>query len=1040
MRARNRITLIFIILVQVAMAQSNRYFTDLLGVPAFHQLNPDHTRTFYETSTSFEDLNQDSWFNFRSGMMAEDNGTPLFFDLGYAVYDGKTGKFIPGTDGIAITSRSKDNINRGKVSEFYNNSVVLQVDDSSYHMIYTMDCHATGLFEEAEFNLKRQNLEYEFLADLADGCYVHELVVGAQGMYMPHKNQKIAEEDYFEHIYDVKLLSDYTYLLLTQPYINGWSSSPKIANDSIVVMYLSTYSKKEGLIKRDSLMMPKNVFGDLLPIPLKQVKSIELNRFYTGTLSRSGDVMFLRAGSVYKVADFGNLPYNIDKHWMVDIDTTNFRFKIPKGVDTVLQLELNSNSNNASDVWYKDINNQYSNAVFSPNDSVLYFVEDYRDYNSDSWHGWDRIVYCLVKAWHFRTEDKRDAIVVDSVWSLNPKIDEIISPNLSLTPYGGIGMARHSIWEENRKYRYSSYDILEDANHPNKMGKNTIHKNRWSTFPPIHSANISIYQYIRLEDTTNYDCEARVQLQNQSDLSGGMEDFEWYFTKEDGSIDTVSGFEPEVVYTRSGDYPFKCHGYSPRGKGYGEYYLDTLHVRIPEKPVPDFEVSETVVCAHVPLSFVNNSSTQQQHPTRAQQWVWTFGDGQTYTTDTAEMVTHAYAQAGVYSVSLHYYNGYCDSTLVKNQYIRVVEAPAPGFAIDNNRGCSPFGLLVTDTITQFVRKKEYNYYDGTGWHEVPKDQPEISVNYPNAGNYWVVQRLYGYTGCITQQDSVRVYVTPGITQSDTVHTQKGSYLNHASAVGALKINYRGEEYWHGTPEQIEIEWTSQAAAVSYHIYRDGLKLATVDSPDLVYYDEIGMPREVEYRVTGEDSCGHETSWGRYARPIYLHGEHLDNEIAVIRFTPYGETIQEMEYQVYVEEMGEWEMLSEVGEQEEYKDRGYAQRTSERMIEKCYVVSDVAGEIWSNVMCLAYQPTVFAPTAFTPNGDGINDVYHIQTYGIVNYEAEVYNRYGQKITSFTDQDIGWSGEDAPMGAYLLHLQARDINGNRYNTKQTISVVR
>ena len=91
------------------------------------------------------------------------------------------------------------------------------------------------------------------------------------------------------------------------------------------------------------------------------------------------------------------------------------------------------------------------------------------------------------------------------------------------------------------------------------------------------------------------------------------------------------------------------------------------------------------------------------------------------------------------------------------------------------------------------------------------------------------------------------------------------------------------------------------------------------------------------------------------------------------------------------------------------------------------------------MCLAYQPTVFAPTAFTPNGDGINEVYHIQTYGIVNYEAEVYNRYGQKITSFTDQDNGWSGEDAPIGAYLLRLQARDINGNRYNTKQTISVV-
>ncbi|MDG1045833.1 MAG: gliding motility-associated C-terminal domain-containing protein [Bacteroidia bacterium] len=461
---------------------------------------------------------------------------------------------------------------------------------------------------------------------------------------------------------------------------------------------------------------------------------------------------------------------------------------------------------------------------------------------------------------------------------------------------------------------------------------------------------------------------------------------------------------------------------------------------MPEKPVSDFEVSDTVVCAHVPLLFDNNSSREQQHPTRAQQWVWTFGDGETYTTDTAEAVSHAYANAGVYSVSLHYYNGYCDSTLVKNQYIRVVEAPAPGFEVDNNRGCSPFGLTVTDTITEFVRKKEYNYYDGTGWHEVAKDDPQILMNYPHAGNYWVVQRLYGYTGCITQQDSVRVYVTPGVTLADTIHTQRGSYLQHTSTDGAWKINYRGDGYWQGAPEQIELEWTSHAAAVSYHIHRDGIKIAKVDSPRLVYHDEIGIPRVVEYRVTGEDSCGHETSWGRSARPIKLDGENTDNEIAIITFSPYGETVEEIEYQVYVEQDGAWEVLSEVGKREEYKDMDYAQRTSEQMIEKCYVVSDVAGAIWSNVVCLAYQPTVFVPTGFTPNGVGVNDVNHIQTYGIANYEVEVYNRYGQKITSFTQEDNGWDGEDAPMGAYLIRVRARDIEGKWYDTKQTVSVVR
>ncbi|MFT6004659.1 MAG: hypothetical protein ACI8UQ_001798, partial [Bacteroidia bacterium] len=58
-----------------------------------------------------------------------------------------------------------------------------------------------------------------------------------------------------------------------------------------------------------------------------------------------------------------------------------------------------------------------------------------------------------------------------------------------------------------------------------------------------------LYDYLKPKPSIEYDCQAHVQMQNKSDLNGGMNSFTWYFTLEDGSIDTVIGFEPSLTYT-----------------------------------------------------------------------------------------------------------------------------------------------------------------------------------------------------------------------------------------------------------------------------------------------------------------------------------------------------------------------------------------------------------------------------------------------------------------------------------------------------------
>ncbi len=101
-------------------------------------------------------------------------------------------------------------------------------------------------------------------------------------------------------------------------------------------------------------------------------------------------------------------------------------------------------------------------------------------------------------------------------------------------------------------------------------------------------------------------------------------------------------------------------------------------------------------------------------------------------------------------------------------------------------------------------------------------------------------------------------------------------------------------------------------------------------------------------------------------------------------------------------------------------------------------------------------------AFSPNGDGINDVYCIYVQSIVRADIAIFNRWGQTIVSYSGtmdelvaaangQEDGngyvlelWdgrhNGDVVNDGVYFINVRAVGAGGRKYERKESINVLK
>jgi gliding motility-associated-like protein len=84
-----------------------------------------------------------------------------------------------------------------------------------------------------------------------------------------------------------------------------------------------------------------------------------------------------------------------------------------------------------------------------------------------------------------------------------------------------------------------------------------------------------------------------------------------------------------------------------------------------------------------------------------------------------------------------------------------------------------------------------------------------------------------------------------------------------------------------------------------------------------------------------------------------------------------------------------------------------------------------------------------PNVFTPNGDGVHDVWTPIVQDIDQLEIQIFSRWGKLVHQYSGSASnysGWVGGDSPDGTYFAVVKAKGYNGSVLEEKGTITLLR
>jgi gliding motility-associated-like protein len=220
--------------------------------------------------------------------------------------------------------------------------------------------------------------------------------------------------------------------------------------------------------------------------------------------------------------------------------------------------------------------------------------------------------------------------------------------------------------------------------------------------------------------------------------------------------------------------------------------------------------------------------------------------------------------------------------------------------------------------------------------------------------------------------------------------------------------------------------------------KDSLSLSDFSvSPDYSIYT---------YHILTEDSCGHTSEASNIAQSILLELDSSES-FNILSWSAYEEWqsgVERYEVQIFNAQSQSWEKLEAFPFPVAYSDS--ANKLSQA--EYCYRIAafrtldDLPSH--SNVVCSDTRMNLFVPNAFSPNGDGKNDVFQVKGTYLATFELKIFNRWGELLFESNSLQNSWDGtfrnKKCPMGVYYFQLKAKGLDGKKVEKAGNVSVLR
>jgi gliding motility-associated-like protein len=108
-------------------------------------------------------------------------------------------------------------------------------------------------------------------------------------------------------------------------------------------------------------------------------------------------------------------------------------------------------------------------------------------------------------------------------------------------------------------------------------------------------------------------------------------------------------------------------------------------------------------------------------------------------------------------------------------------------------------------------------------------------------------------------------------------------------------------------------------------------------------------------------------------------------------------------------------------------------------------SNQCGTYTDSILISAGFCNILMPTGFTPNGDGLNDIFRVKyPFAVKSFHLLIYNRWGEKVFETNNIREGWDGywkgELSLQGIYVWVISFTGTNNKAQQLKGTVTLIR